>query len=837
MADLDIIIASAHLRRVPGNFNLADSLFLGYFTSHLNEGHFNSANGADARTLAEIDYYLGFKGDASIGKSFFSSATDRILDRLEEALKENVQRKRKNSPGLPTVESAIAASVYEDLIKDERVNLLLTKASGINDLKAILLIDRFYDSLYEPLAERVIVSNQSPEQILAELLKQRRFEKGLRELEKDIGSLNEAEAEAKMLAKSSINRKQAQRLLGIQQFSLELASKYDKYRKRDDYTKVVKPLYDKVGLVYGRIEDFIGANTVDLFALLNPDFAPSDEPEKDYCTIERNIGEYERVKNHCSWFERKIPELHAVGKKMKKRHEYLAKVVDAKNKVTTRMNKAAEYLLDVGKAENSLDKNLAHRLLEIEGDIKSNPAEFRQWNEDRYLSSRVAELENMIANCVERIENIRFYAIENANKALDSVEPDYGLSGKLGKDAERLHEEERKLEKGKDLYDWFGLRNGKIGALAKKLDERKNYFCKVKVAFESIEGDRKEILDYLNSIVGICFEKFEKHQLEQLPAMKKKVGNVAVGYLQWKGDLYLKESASEFENLAQEAEKSVDEKINRIISEARNFVVGLNPLESKGLLEEDISLIERQKAGYEKACYVYGVLGHEKAELEAKGDEIGAKEALLKAIKRKWDSVQAEGKLIPRHGERARKLLENATWDNVEKTNPVIAKMADSISAYRQYLNEAPYSYMREFALRALSDMEKEAEKISGYKGKRMIAIAADSGRFLERITDCEKENIWTKVLSIFNVYRQHKLKKCYMQLQAYRQELENLTGMWSFLGTNTYKEEAERGISALDKTLYKYGMHFHEEKMMSQKALRRAGVAFLIGMMASAKF
>ncbi len=484
-------------RQVPSGGPISDRLMIGYMIRSMSEKQVNRfiEMGAGLFQLVAADYHLRFSGKAGDNDKFLGSDENKAIDLFADLL-ENKDPKKYGSNGqeqsmISDEESSMAASAYLSLLHDPRAVSLIDKARSINDLKAILMIEKTIPLIRYADLEALIAEQCNPEQTFIKLAKIRAFERKLEGVEDLTGRLRQTRYAIEKLASKRPGRSSSKSMIGLMKTADEICSQYREYREDYRYGPFLKPFFDEYDMIREAVTGFVQKQTAKALASIDPEFELGENLDDDLKKVRSLEEKVEQVAIQYEIFNADRKVLDDAKERIQKRKTYISMSKDV-NEKKSQVRNIDPDLPDVSRAKELMTiRSDLEKMLEGCSSMGENDAVlFRE---------RVYAAFTLQKTMIERMKK----ATENMMRSID---PQVQSTGLIDKDISQIKAQEKKYNVCLGVYACFGVSRDEMGGLARSLEEaRLSYQLArtkregVKKNNQNLDGLRKYVLAHISS--------------------------------------------------------------------------------------------------------------------------------------------------------------------------------------------------------------------------------------------------------------------------------------------------------------------------------------------------
>jgi hypothetical protein len=420
---------------------------------------------------------------------------DEIIEQgIEIKTSPNTKKKKEYFSIEQTPCSLVASAFYLSLFKNKEIKSLITLAKDKNDLRAILLIDMLYKSLYKPVADKTIASNQNPEQIALELLKQKHFERGLENIHDYVTSLRNLEKKVLLLTKKLERRKQAKELLSIKAEIAKYSKQFSTYRNKRDYKDFVSNIFKSIERINSIIDSYIKEKTAKLLSSINPKYKLTgnlDEDEKRCNEEDLKLAEAKKIYN---WLKIESDELRGIEKQLNERKKYLRGVRDTSKSIESHIKEIDKNLIsNTYSYFENITKEKVQQLLHNKQRLRDLLKSFELYREDIYLKNNVEKLSELV-NKVQRDIDYKIHQIKcRIRSSLQSLNPEFESTGSIEQDFNKIQELKLSYNNAVSVYNVIGTYNQEIILKGNLIQQTEKRYQEIKEKSDIINNDKKRI--------------------------------------------------------------------------------------------------------------------------------------------------------------------------------------------------------------------------------------------------------------------------------------------------------------------------------------------------------
>jgi len=412
MTDLERIIATAGKGKHIHAAHIAQSLFLNAFTDYMSESHVQKlVNSKKDLSQILIKDYLKRFGCSVNGVDL------KMSDAFTGLLKKdpNNYNRKKVGFALADVDSAVASSFYEGLIKRDFSKDLLKKARNVNDLKAIYFIDKLHESLI--CDQGVFLEEYNPEQSFIRMIQVLEIEKPLKYLKQHSSTMQNIRDDMEKLTKLSPTKKTVSRLDELSDISKRMNDLYSPLNIKGyesllgDMTQLCKTCkntnqsYRTKHTAYS--DNQIIEMTYDL--------------EKDETFVKTNIGLLKDIQQKFILFG-KDPSMFAGRLERQRRQGDHQRQVRARiKKMETDLNLITGRRLDTAK-----------RIDNAQNEIEKQLESYRQ-DTDRYLKPYIEDQTSQLEKRLNEVSENRESLVDKSREVLNSFETTRSFKNDYGR--------------------------------------------------------------------------------------------------------------------------------------------------------------------------------------------------------------------------------------------------------------------------------------------------------------------------------------------------------------------------------------------------------------------
>jgi hypothetical protein len=851
----EIIVLSkpAKQRLLEKDFSFSDSLFIEYFCPHMSIKQIEEAveKKADLFTLAAMDYYRRFGGSAEKSSSLTGLKPEDIIGYFTEILiKKNPEKYKRDAQrqfAATTVDSGIISSIYLNIVKNG-ARELIGKASNLDDLKAILLIEKIVPLLRHNKVYDMFASGHNPEQTFIELIKIVNEEKQIQDIDDYIKKINDISEEADKLMRDDLTEESANKILTLKR-AAEKASKKAFYKFNNGNYANIRSLLQKRQETIDAINMYIHGQTAVLFESIEPEFEPSNSWAADLKKSRSNAELFEAVKAHYRWFNSELPEKEDIQSKINERHRYLTKVNDAAKRMEEMMGKIAEYAREIRDAgEKISDEGAAKRMLAIRQDIEEHLDDFKEWNEDNYLKGLCKTVNIACRRQFSAADNKINNLLGEAYEKLISIEPDKGLVYDIEKDDEKNKSELAKLNEVRAVYKWFDEACSQLDELEARIKEKEQSLATARDVQSRLRERYKKLEDYSNELFEISH--INKDSAARLLEIKKDADENSEEFREWTQDPYLSDEVRKVLGLSTYISMDIDSKISSKIQEANAIFGTATSYELTGRLEEDEKKTCQDMIRIRAAAEVYSWFGVKEKEAKADEEKLRQRQKYFSKARsalKEMDSIKKEAgvyftecnilnfgnittddakTLAAKKAEFREMMAKLAPWENDVYTRDsfpgfkVVAEIVEKGIDYKiNQLTGQIKNAVNDAGLRFESSGDIEQDCLTA-KNKKEICEKAEA---IGRIIGADVEDIGDKIKLISDSFNRHKsfkerwdaIKRSIPFIEDYESKMKIiLTGMISHNSVSSINMM----IRDLRKNREKYKSYSEDPAFMSYR-------------------
>ncbi len=456
---------------------------------------------------------------------------------------------------------------------------LIRNAENMDDLKAIVMVDRMIPHLRHENIEEVINSYSRPEQIFLALSKIKYDERRLKGIDDQMDDIQNVSREVMRIIDTGPSRSNAKKLLGIMENYKKIGGDFREFIGGGNYRNTVGMFFEIQDRMFNLIQEYINENTINVLDSIDYDFDLSGDFEEDVKTARRNLKLFKVVKKRYNWFNRDKRELDNVDEVINRRLSYFSEVKRQRKKINSYGNEIRNYLKSIEDLSfDNISREQVSRLIESKKRFSCFRSELEDFRDDVYLGDSTGNLENLVIETDSAIDDKIDQLVFEARETIGSLDPNFDSTGSISEDLREIRKQMETYERVVTLYESLGR---DIVEFDEKKDEILIHLKKYDSIYKRwkiILKDKSVFLEYLPTVKEHFEGEITQESVNWLVKIRdylKKFNGIYQGYSDYSPLVFydeIRSSIGEVKEIIERTEEGISKLIDQRIESNRTFI-------------------------------------------------------------------------------------------------------------------------------------------------------------------------------------------------------------------------------------------------------------------------